>query len=633
MRFALVLALFAAVFAPAQQEDWCEELKKMDEDVNRIQGPLYLLRSLRQEMLRACKALDDSRLDLAELHLLRLAQVSRPYNENHANRIVAIALALRGEVRAEGSARALAVAEDLKQGRTKEAQAKIDEAINIPALATTYRAEFERLREWLKKPPDAAALEAELARWKKLRPPGFATTCATCASTGEVDCAFCLGGTVAQSCRSCSGKGENACPLCNGKGRLAHGGFAGELVLRIDKEFKYHVAGERRNRIVHPQRIFYTFRPCGGKGSFEIKTLSNPLDPNKGAGSPERHTLKCGDFYAQIQANVFTGKARVFSSAREDKKDEVTVEQAKRMFGEYEKCRDGTIPCDACEGRLKGKCGPCGGQGKRLGSCSTCDGSGASACPACRASGDSAWLAAKIPVDRVPALGGCLDAHVKALQGWQERRAKEQARREQVRTQLIEARKGLDPTAKLTPDGLNIPCGKCAGKGGTCQECWGAGRREYFPGSAPYERYALAKKLEDQFALLSRASLGVSSAEIQLHIADSAVDKEFKMPPPGKDPEPPKPPEPVDPAKAIEKADALHQDGKKALEAALGAGDDNEKRHAQAVKAKDCFREAAQLYEAAQGALEEKSLEVPRSLSEKISVNLQALKMARGMAF
>jgi len=146
MKFACSLALLAMVFAPPQQEDWCDEMKKMDDDVNRIQGPLYLLRSLRQEMQRACKALDDSRLDLADRHLLRLAQVSRPYNENHANRVVAIALALRGEVRAEGAARVLAVADDLKQGRTREAQAKIEDALGTPYLATTYGAEFDRLR-------------------------------------------------------------------------------------------------------------------------------------------------------------------------------------------------------------------------------------------------------------------------------------------------------------------------------------------------------------------------------------------------------------------------------------------------------------------------------------------------------
>ncbi|HKS15757.1 MAG TPA: hypothetical protein VJU16_00435, partial [Planctomycetota bacterium] len=152
MKFLVVPALLAMVFASRQeQEDWCEEMKKMGEDVNKVQGPTYLLRSLRQEVLRATKALDESRLDLADRHFLRLAQVSRTYNPNHANQVVAIALALRGEIRAEGEARVIAVADDLKNGRAKEAQARIDEAIATAHLATTYKAEFERLGEWLKK--------------------------------------------------------------------------------------------------------------------------------------------------------------------------------------------------------------------------------------------------------------------------------------------------------------------------------------------------------------------------------------------------------------------------------------------------------------------------------------------------
>src|SRR5262245_41499240 len=123
MKALLAVALFALAAAPVQQEDWLDEMRKMDDVVNKVQGPTYLLRSLRQEMLRACKALDESRLDLADRHLLRLAHVSRPYNDAHAQRVVGIAHALRNEIRLEGVTRVQAVADLLKAGKTKEAEA------------------------------------------------------------------------------------------------------------------------------------------------------------------------------------------------------------------------------------------------------------------------------------------------------------------------------------------------------------------------------------------------------------------------------------------------------------------------------------------------------------------------------
>lgn len=652
MKSILLLPLLALLVAPPQQEDWCEELKKMDDNVNQIQGPTYLLRSLRQEMQRAIQALEDSRLDLADRHLMRLAQVSRPYNENHANQVVAIALALRGEIRTEGTARVLSVAEDLKAGKSKDAEAKIDDAVNTPYLATTYRAEFERLREWLKKPPEPAVLDAELARWRGLMPPGAASTCATCKATGEVDCTACLGGTVAQACRNCTGSGQAACPLCAGKGRLSHGGFGGDLRLVIDKEFsgKIKHKGKWRVAIFHPQRIFWFLKPCSGAGRCDLRTSTTPLDPNKPAGDSGTYVLPCTEILDQIKNYVFTGKARIFTSDKD--KDVLTVEQAKLFFTEYEKCRDGFIPCDACEGKLAGRCGPCGGKGMRLGACSTCAGSGSSACLACRASGDSSWLAAKLPANRVPALGSCLDAHIKALKDWQVQRAKERAKREQVRSRLGEARKGIDPTAKLTPDFVNVVCSKCEGKrdrSEKCEDCWGAGRREYFPGTPIYEKYAAVKKLEEQFVQLSKASHGVSADAIRLRIEDDSV-KDFKMPPVSKEPEPAPPANPrpggvgsgiggkiadlpEDLRERIAKADNQHQEGKKAFGAAVNAGDDNQKRKDEAVRAKNCFRQAQALYTFVQEFLDEAGIDTPRELLDKVSVNQQALKLARSMAF
>jgi hypothetical protein len=195
----------------------------------------------------------------------------------------------------------------------------------------------------------------------------------------------------------------------------------------------------------------------------------------------------------------------------------------------------------------------------RLGACSTCNGSGSTSCPTCLTSGDSSWLAAKIPATTVPALGSCLDTHVKALQDWHEKRAKERARREQVRARLAEARKGLDPTAKLTAEYVNVTCGKCSGKGGTCEEFWGAGRREYLPGTPTHDKYAAAQKLEEQFVQLSKASYGVSTADIQLRIEDDSIEKS-KMPQ-AAPVEPPKPPKPAGVGSGIGGKDLGPRDG------------------------------------------------------------------------
>ncbi|HEY3227376.1 MAG TPA: hypothetical protein VGK61_10335 [Planctomycetota bacterium] len=645
MRIAAVFALLV-LGLPGFQEDPYEELKKLDAERTAIQGPLYVLRSLKNEIHLALKALDESRFDLADLHLLRLAEVSRPYNEEHARRVVGIALELRAEARADGAALALAVAEDLKQGRAAAAQARLDEALKTPFLAKTYRADIERLKEWLKKVPDPAAVDAEVNRWRALMPPGFASACAACKRTGETDCALCQSGIVAQGCRTCSGKGQGPCALCNGAGTLPHGGYAGELRLRVDKDFKAKIMYEGKARIAtyDAQRIFWTLRPCSGAGNVDLRTSTTPLDPNKPAGKTDRYLMKCTDLFDQLRLYVFNGKARVFTTQYEDEKDELKPELVKRLFADYEKCKDGRIPCDACEGKRAGKCVQCAGKGTRLGSCSDCGGAGSTSCATCRTSGDSSWLAAKVPATKMPALASCLDVHVKALAAWQDRRAKEKAKREQVRGQLVQARLGLDPTAKLTPNFVNVPCVKCAGKGGSCEDCWGVGRREHYPGTPVYERYANAKKLEAQYDQLSKASLGVGTAEIQLKIEDNLLDHDFRLPPAPKDgpvqPPPPKAPGvgsgiggdisrlPEELRTKLAEADKLHEEGKAALMKAK-ASDDNAVWQSEAKKAVKCFWDAQMIYGQVQDTLDERGIDVPRALVDKISTNQQALVMAR----
>jgi hypothetical protein len=316
------------------------------------------------------------------------------------------------------------------------------------------------------------------------------------------------------------------------------------------------------------------------------------------------------------------------------------------MFAEYEKCGSGRVACDSCEGKGIGKCGPCGAKGRRLGLCTTCWGAGAQPCLVCNASGDSTWLGDKIPTTRVPALGACMNKHVKALNAWQTRRAAAIAHRENVRVHLAEAKKGLDPTAKLTPDSVNVACTKCAGKGGKCEPCWGAGRREFFAGTPEYEKYERARKLKDQFAMLSKGSLGVSAASIQLDIEDNSIEP-WKAPPPS-DAEPPKPQPPPsggggiggtiaglpqDLQDEIAKADKLFEEGKAAYDRAANAGDDNEKRSSEAQQAKKSLKEAMELYSKISETLDVRGLDTPKALNDKINLCGQALKLARNMAF
>ena len=655
MKASLVLALSFLALAPVQQEDWCEEMRKMSEDVNKIQGPLYLLRSLRQEMLRSTKALDESRLDLADLHLLRLAQVSRTYNENHANQVVSLALALRAEVRAEGVARVLAVAEDLKNKRVKEAGEKIELALNTPYLATTYRAEFERLKPWLETPPAPAAVEAEVARWRGLMPPGGTSNCSPCSGKGEIDCPTCQNGWIEEPCRHCAGKGAGSCLTCAGKGKLAHGGFGGMMRLVVPEPFEAWVIinGKKRKAKFPAQRIIWSFKPCTGSGSCDLATTSTPLDGS--SGERKAYKLTCAEVFDQLKLYVFNGRALMFKSDKD--KDVLTAEEAKRFFAEYEKCKSGHTVCDACDGKTTGKCAPCLGMGLRVSVCSTCSGAATLSCTTCRTSGDSSWLAAKIPASRVPALGACLDNHVKALVTWRENRAKERVKSAGARDRLARARQGLDPNYDFTVDRVKVTCAKCVGKGEVkdpaggkplpCEECWSVGRREYASGTPVWEQYAALRKLEDQVAKLSKASHGVSSDDIQLRIDDAAVDSEFKLPPAAKDPppEPPKPPPggglggriadlPEDLKAELKKADELHEEGKKAYDRAIAAReDDNEKRRTEAVHAKECFWKAMEIHSRVLEALDDRAIKTPQELNDKASINRQALKLAKNLAF
>jgi hypothetical protein len=78
----------------------------------------------------------------------------------------------------------------------------------------------------------------------------------------------------------------------------------------------------------------------------------------------------------------------------------------------------------------------------------------------------------------------------------------------------------------------------------------------------------------------------------------------------------------------LAEADKLHEEGKAALMKAK-ASDDNAVWQSEAKKAVKCFWDAQMIYGQVQDTLDERGIDVPRALVDKISTNQQALVMAR----
>src|SRR5207237_693631 len=139
---------------------------------------------------------------------------------------------------------------------------------------------------------------------------------------------------------------------------------------------------------------------------------------------------------------------------------------------------------------------------------------------------------------------------------------------------LEEAKKGTDPTAKVTPDFVDIVCPKCKGNGSECEECWGAGRREYYEGTAQYERYALVEKLSRQVADLAKTPQAPLALLPESETAGPIVQNK----PPTPQPLPAGPPPsglaiPKTVEEMIKKADEFHESAKTHLEKSKAASD------------------------------------------------------------
>jgi hypothetical protein len=257
------------------------------------------------------------------------------------------------------------------------------------------------------------------------------------------------------------------------------------------------------------------------------------------------------------------------------------------------------------------------------------------ACAVCKGYGDSTWIASLAAPASAPVLCRVLGDQAAILKAWIDDRQRRANRQVSLSRRLEEAKKGLDPTAKLTPDFVDIVCPRCKGNGSECEDCWSAGRREYYEGTAQYERYALVDKLTRQLEDLAKSpiqppALGpLPESETAAPLAQNPAAR----------PATPAPALPAGPVpgglalpktveEMIKKADEFHESGKSHLEKSKAAAD-NQTWIDEGVKALSDFKNAQILYTAAQEKIDETGGTVPRTLLDKFRTNMQGLVMAR----
>jgi hypothetical protein len=237
-------------------------------------------------------------------------------------------------------------------------------------------------------------------------------------------------------------------------------------------------------------------------------------------------------------------------------------------------------------------------------------------------------------VAHAPSLAEALKASAGVLREWMGARAGRGARAADLARRLEDARKGADAAAKFNGESgvVDVQCARCKGSGGDCEDCWGAGRREFVVGTPQFERYALIDRLTRQLAEASKPGPAAPPALPPLPESDAVAAAPVPLPPP--DPLPaPTPGAPLVIPKSVDemiaRGDALFDQGKKQLEASKAAGTNATAWIEEGLKAVRSLRDAQALYAAAQERLDETGQPVPTTLQQKIRTALQALVMAR----
>jgi len=461
------------------------------------------------------------------------------------------------------------------------------------------------------------------------------TGCSTCKGAGASPCTACQAGLALGPCGACEAKGTITCMLCDGSGTLEHRGYKGSLVIVAEHEVTVMIKDDKGKTVrarLQPQTLSYQMSPCSG-GTFALQTES--VNTKTGAKTTGSASQPCSKFWSEMKMFVFSGKTKIKVNNNKGKLTAISGAGARRFLADYETCAAGHVPCDRCAGKKTESCAVCQGKGKALVACDKCEGAAMIACAACKGYGDSTWLASVVPPASAAALSKALAGQAALLKGWIDDRQRRAARQADLARRLEEARKGLDPTAKLTPDYVDVVCPRCKGNGSECEDCWSAGRREYYEGTAQYERYALVEKLTRQLADLAKAPLEppaldpLPETESPAPLAQNPAAR--PAPAPSTLPAGPPPgglaiPKAVE--EMIKKADEFHETGKGHLEKSKTASD-NQTWIDEGVKALSDFKNAQILYTAAQEKIDEGGGQVPRTLMDKFRTNMQGLVMAR----
>jgi hypothetical protein len=453
------------------------------------------------------------------------------------------------------------------------------------------------------------------------------TPCATCKGAGASPCTACKDGLVLGNCPRCEAKGIVNCLLCDGSGELGHHGYKGKFVLTLS-DTPVHVGNAKGT--LHGQIVTYMMDPCAS-GSFHLKTENVITCPHKNLPNVKPITFDgqkpCGDFWKEMKLFAFNGKAKMQVNNPQGQLTIISSQAARRFFADYEICKSGKIPCDRCLGKKTDACSYCQGKGKANILCTTCEGTGLVACATCRGYGDASWLSKALPA--APELSNALNDQAVALRDWLDARARLATRKEDLARRLEEAKRGVDPQAKVTPDYVDVACPKCKGAGGMCEDCWGSGRREYLEGSAQYERYAIVQRLERQLGEAQKTVLAPPPlAALPDNEAVGALSqKPSELPSAKRKPiEAPTIPKTVD--EMVAKADLLHASGEEHLNKSKSARD-NEVWIDEAHKALVDLKQAQILYATAQEKLDELGAPVPKELQSKFRQNTESLYIAR----
>ncbi|MBV8879310.1 MAG: hypothetical protein JO332_05075, partial [Planctomycetaceae bacterium] len=338
------------------------------------------------------------------------------------------------------------------------------------------------------------------------QPRKTSTGCATCKGAGAAPCTACQAGLTLGPCGRCEAKGSVTCFVCDGSGSLDHRGYKGTLVIVAEHEVPVMVKNDKGKTVrarLNPQTLTYQMSPCTG-GSFSLSTES--VNAKTGAKTNGTANQPCSKFWAEMKMFVFSGKTKIKVNNNKGQLTPISGQGARRFLADYETCAAGRVACDRCSGKKTEPCAVCQGRGKSMGACDKCDGAAMIACAACRGYGDASWIAAVLPPAAAPTLSRVLADQAVLLKAWIDDRQRRANRQNDLTRRLEEAKKGLDPTAKLTADYVDVLCPRCKGNG-ECEDCWSAGRREYYEGTAVFERYAVVDRLARQLDELSKAPL------------------------------------------------------------------------------------------------------------------------------